>query len=157
MRVQTVSFNCVLKNNLGQLISSSFNQDVVTNAPDASTPHLAEFIDVLKVLKNGERRKIKIPAHRAYGLYNPNLSTTLSRNEVPRGSTLKVGDVVQINEQNQQIAYRVTACSRTDLTLDANHPLAGQDLEFDVEMVSSREEFDPELVEEYPGKNSNYC
>ena len=34
MRVQIVSFHCVLKNKLGHLISSSFNQDVVTSPPE---------------------------------------------------------------------------------------------------------------------------
>ena len=51
MRVQIVSFHCVLKNKLGQFISSSFNQDVTTSSLSPQSPLLPGFVEALKNLK----------------------------------------------------------------------------------------------------------
>ena len=148
MRVQIVSFHCVLKNKLGHLISSSFNQDVITTPNEDEPALLPEFVEALRLLKNGERRKISINADRAYGLYLPELVVTLSRKRLSRGAKLKKGDVVQgrLPSESEMRPFRVDSCSSTHVTLDANHPLAGQDLIFDVEMVSSREEVEPSFA-----------
>lgn len=145
MRVQIVSFRCVLKNKLGQFISSSFNQDVVTTASENDTPMLPEFVDALRLLKQGDRQEIKISADRAYGFYKPELVIEVSRKKLKNGSRLKTGDTIHGRLDHDQVlrSYRVDACTSEEVTLDANHPLAGQDLVFDVEMVSSHEELEP--------------
>jgi len=143
MRVQIVSFHCVLKNKLGEFISSSFNQDVATTAvSEKEKQMLPEFMEALRVLKKGERKKISIRADRAYGFYHPELSVEVPRKKLSNGARLKVGDTVKgsMTDDGKLHFFRVTECDSNKLTLDANHPLAGQDLEFDVEMVSSREE-----------------
>jgi FKBP-type peptidyl-prolyl cis-trans isomerase SlyD len=148
MRVQVVSFRCVLKNNLGHFISSSFNQEVVTNQEANETPMLPEFIEALRVLKNGERQKISISAERAYGFYQQNLVAQVSRKKITNGSHLEMGDIVTGAFAGDGVTrpYHVIACTSTNVMLDANHPLAGQDLVFDVEMVSSHEETDEPIL-----------
>ena len=146
MKVQIVSFHCVLKNNLGQFISSSFNQDVITNPQPGEVSMLPGFADALKTLKKGEKREITLTADQAYGFYDPNLVVDIPRSKLSRGKQLKLGDAVQgkfLSDQSPR-DYRVSSCSSKTVSLDGNHPLAGQDLVFNVEITSSREEFEPD-------------
>lgn len=156
MRVQIVSFRCVLKNKLGQFISSSFNQDVVTTPDENSSPMLPEFVEALRLLKQGDRQKISISADRAYGFYKPELVIEVPRKKLKNGSRLKAGDTIHGRLDHDQVlrSYRVNACTSEKVTLDANHPLAGQDLVFDVEMVSSHEELDSTPASEFTGRHA---
>ena len=144
MRVQIVSFHCVLKNKLGHFISSSFNQDVCTSPPETGSDAIPGFIKELKKLKVGKKKKIHVPAEEAYGFYNLELTAQVPRSKVIQGAFLKEGDFVNahLSEKVGHKTYRVTAAAQNMLTLDANHPLAGQDLVFEVELTSSREELE---------------
>ena len=153
MRVQIVSFHCVLKNKLGHLISSSFNQDVVTSPPEnldekpSQIQALAGFIEGLQGIKTGEKKRIEVDAKEAYGFYNSKLLIEIPRSKLEKGKYLKVGDSVRANitDDCQLRSYRVVSADRRSVTLDGNHPLAGQDLVFDVEVTSAREENEPEF------------
>ena len=144
MRVQIVSFRCVLKNKLGQFISSSVNQEVVTTAShDDEDAILPDLVEGLRGLKKGQKRKINVAAERAYGFYDPKLVVEVSRTEIPRGRQLRAGDSVKGNFAGEgRMAFRVVSATSAYVMLDGNHPLAGQDLVFDVEVTSSRTEFE---------------
>ena len=162
MRVQIVSFHCVLKNKLGHFISSSFNQDVCTSPPDEGSDAIPGFIKALKKLKVGKKKEIHVPAEEAYGFYNLDLIAQVSRSKVLQGASLKEGDFVNafLSDKVGHKTYRVTSAGRNSLTLDANHPLAGQDLVFEVELTSSREEEEFDDEEEYLGmlaEKSLFC
>ena len=147
MRVQIVSFHCVLKNKLGQFISSSFNQDVTTSSLAPQAPMLPGFIDALKNLKKGEKREISLSADQAYGFYDPSLVMDIPRSKLSRGKQLRTGDVVHGMFKSDQTPrdYRVASCSSQSVSLDGNHPLAGQDLIFNVEVTACHEEFEPDF------------
>lgn len=155
MRVQIVSFRCTLKNTLGEFISSSTNQDVVTTPElQDSAAALPGFTMALKDLKLGDKKKIFVPAEQAYGFYNPELCIEVSRSELARGQKLKVNDEVKgrLTEDQQFRSFRVTQANPLNVTLDANHPLAGQDLEFDVEITDFHEEPKTDDVQFRPGR-----
>ncbi len=148
MRVHVVSFHCVLKNKLGQFISSSFNHDVTTTSSLAPQPAmLPGFIEALRELKKGEKREIMLTADQAYGFYDPKLVINIPRSKLSRGQQLKAGDTVQgmFHSDSSPRFYRVAECSPRSVSLDGNHPLAGQDLIFDIEVTASREEFEPDV------------
>lgn len=90
MRVQIVSFHCVLKNKLGQLISTSFNQDVATSCSSSQTPMLPGFVEALKTLKKGEKKEIILTADQAYGFYDPKLVVDVPRSKLSRGDRKSV-------------------------------------------------------------------
>jgi FKBP-type peptidyl-prolyl cis-trans isomerase SlyD len=148
MRVQIVSFHCVLKNKLGHLISSSFNQDVSTTSLAPQSPMLSGFVEILKKLKIGDKREISLAADQAYGFYDPDLVFQISRSKIYRGKQLKVGDTIHgvFNGDQSPREYRVASCSQKNVFLDGNHPLAGQDLVFNVEITSCHEEYEPDLA-----------
>ncbi len=137
MGIQVVSFHCVLKDKLGRIISSTFNQNVMTDGPrDADT--LTALVEGLQDLEKGEKRRISLRADQAYGFYNPKLVITCPLEEMFAETPIKLGENVTYVKNGKRTAYRVTGLSSDSVTLDANHPLAGQDLVFEIEATEAR-------------------
>ncbi|MGZ3687673.1 MAG: FKBP-type peptidyl-prolyl cis-trans isomerase [Bdellovibrionota bacterium] len=146
-KAQIVSFHCILRNRVGQIISSSFNQDMLTQ-PDASGPLLRGLADGLMNLRRGEKRRISLSAKEAYGFYDPNLVMDISRKKLIHGDDLKVGQEILTQDDDQELrTFRVIRVSPGSVTLDGNHPLAGQDLIFDIEATSARDATPAEIAE----------
>ncbi len=84
----------------------------------------------------GENKTVTIPADQAYGDYQDEL-----RQEIPRQHFLtdiepEVGQRFRVNQKgNEAMLVSVVEVSESSITLDANHPLAGEDLTFDIELV----------------------
>lgn len=157
MRIQIVSFHCTVKNNLGQVLSTSTNQDVVTTLDEKEVSILPGFASALQGLKQGEKRRVKLSAEQAYGLYDPELQIAIPRSKLARGKELKIEDQVVgrfTNEKTPRV-FRVVSEDSKKVLLDGNHPLAGQDLVFDIEVTSAREEIEkaPEQFEFFSEKH----
>lgn len=148
MRVQIVSFNCVLKNNLGQFISSSFNQEIATTPDPDQAAMLPGLVQALQRLKKGERETIRLKATEAYGWYQPDLCVTVPRKDLPQSRKWTLGQAVQLTPmgESKPRTYRVTHLDSVNVTVDGNHPLAGQDLIFDLHVLDSRTEADVPLA-----------
>ena len=147
MGAQVVSFRCVLSDRVGKVISSTFNQDVITQAegPGAFLKGLAEG---LKDLIKGERRRIQVSADQAYGFYDLEMVLVSTREKLIHGHALKVGDEVpHPSWKGKARVFRVIQADRHSVTLDGNHPLAGQDLVFEIEATDAREATLAELAE----------
>ncbi len=87
-------------------------------------------------MKTGDKKEAaKIPADQAY-TYHEDLVVEIPRAEFPEYITPEVGQQLQAQQPDGQIMV-VTVVSFTDdsVTLDGNHPLAGKDLFFDLEIV----------------------
>ena len=84
----------------------------------------------------GESRKVSILAEDAYGPYNNDLVAVAPRSQVPPELELSLGMILQVRSTEGGIARAVVrGITETDITLDLNHPLAGQDLVFEIELV----------------------
>ncbi len=87
-------------------------------------------------MKVGESKKVSIPAEDAYGPYNNALVASAPRSQVPPDLDVAIGMFLQVRSAEGQIARAmVRDLTETDITLDRNHPLAGQDLTFEIEVV----------------------
>ncbi len=158
MRVQIVSFRCVLKNKLGQFISSSFNHEVLTAPSEGSVEPtssmaanaLPGLIAELNKLKKGQKKQVCLNADQAYGFYDLSLVSDVPRSQIMNGRHLKVGDYLRGSFAADGVTrmYRITSANARSLILDANHPLAGQDLVFDVEMIASRAASPADLLDD---------
>ncbi|MHC4644574.1 MAG: FKBP-type peptidyl-prolyl cis-trans isomerase, partial [Planctomycetota bacterium] len=72
----------------------------------------------------------------AFGPYHEELVRTIERNKFPEGLAPEVGQRLNLNESDgREIVVTVTDSSESSVTLDANHPLAGEDLIFDIELI----------------------
>jgi len=138
MKPQIVSFHCVVKDKMGRVISSTYNKDVLTY--DGSQPEILRgLVQGLQDLREGEKRRIVVPAKEAYGFYDPGQVVHCSREGlVSRKPSMKLGDKVMLSGDNKKHIYRVTEIFGDQVTLDANHPLAGQDLVFEIEATAAR-------------------
>ncbi|PMB01015.1 peptidylprolyl isomerase [Fischerella thermalis CCMEE 5268] len=84
----------------------------------------------------GESKRTNIPADEAYGPYRPELVMVVDKERIPTDVSVEVGQMLQISQSNgQAIPVVVTEVSDSQITLDANHPLAGQELIFDIQLI----------------------
>jgi len=85
----------------------------------------------------GDKKRVEIGVDEAYGPSDSDRVLEVPLEELPADIPREVGITLAMQgPDGQQVPVRVIAVSDTAMTLDANHPLAGQDLVFDIELVS---------------------
>jgi peptidylprolyl isomerase len=85
----------------------------------------------------GEQKKINIAADDAYGQRNEQMVQDVPRSQLPADLMPQEGMALQAQQPDGNVVnLTVTAVSEDAITVDANHPLAGKDLNFDIELVS---------------------
>jgi len=95
------------------------------------------FDDGVTGMEVGEKKTINIPVEEAYGPKNEEMVVNFPRANFPEDLNPEVG--MQLNMTNgsgQVIPVVIVEVGEEEVILDANHPLAGQDLVFDLELVS---------------------
>ncbi len=87
----------------------------------------------------GEEKTVRIPSDEAYGPYRDEMVLTVQRDQFPPDIDPQVGQALQVQQSTgESLIVTVSEVSETAVKLDANHPLAGQDLTFDIELVEIR-------------------
>ena len=84
----------------------------------------------------GETKTAEVPADEAYGPHKPELMVEFPRDRIPPGVSADVGQELQLQSADGR-AMPAVVVEKSDaaITLDANHPLAGKDLTFELELV----------------------
>lgn len=83
-----------------------------------------------------ESKTVTIPAAEAYGEHSEENLITFEKNQIPEGMDPKLGDMLNLQDpEGRNIPVRVHAIAEESLTLDANHPMAGKDLVFEIQLV----------------------
>ena len=84
----------------------------------------------------GEKKSVTITAGDAFGDYDETKVFTVPRSDVPADLNPEIGDqLVLANDDDEEIGVTVTGISEDSITFDANHPLAGEDLTFQLELI----------------------
>lgn len=83
----------------------------------------------------GEEKKVTIPADEAYGPHRPELMVEVDRAQFPADLRPEIGQQLQLSRDGQVFVVTVRDLSDGSVLLDGNHPLAGQDLTFALELV----------------------
>lgn len=84
----------------------------------------------------GDAKSVRIPAEEAYGSRHEQLVQEVPRSALPEGIEPTVGMRLQTpGPDGQPIQLVVTAVGEETITVDGNHPLAGEALNFDIELV----------------------
>lgn len=136
-----VSINYTLKNKDGEIIDSSNGSDALQFITGRGflIPGLEKELEGKQA---GDKFSCEIPAKEAYGEYQDSLKVTVSKAQFDTDVEIEVG--MQFQAGMGQIVT-VTEVKENEVVIDANHPLAGQNLFFDVEVVSVREATAEEL------------
>ena len=94
------------------------------------------FDDGVTGMTVGEKKTINIPFGEAYGPRNPEMVIDMPKDRFPSDMEITVGmPLVMSDGQGQQFQVTIVEIEEESVKLDANHPLAGQDLIFDLELV----------------------
>jgi peptidylprolyl isomerase len=93
------------------------------------------FDEAISGMSPGEEKTVTIPAGQAYGPRRDELMLVVPRDQFPDDIEPQVGQQLQMTQGNQVAVVTITGMAEENVTLDANHPLAGQDLTFDLELV----------------------
>lgn len=136
MSRRTITFHFVLKDATGRVIDTSRG-----GAPMPFTEGADQIIEGLEEsllrMAAGEKRTVVVPPERAYGPRDAALVQKVPRARLPVGD-LKVGDRFQTGPDRQAPIVTVRAIEGDEVLLDANHPMAGLELHFEVEVVAVR-------------------
>lgn len=95
------------------------------------------FDDGVTGMSIGDKKTIVIPAAEAYGEHSSENTVSMERSQIPSHIELALGASLNMHQdEGQVVEVVITDLTETHVTLDANHPLAGKDLTFDLELVS---------------------
>ena len=85
-----------------------------------------------------DKKTVTIKAKDAYGDYDIKLIFKVDRSKLP-APEIKIGDMFEVGQEGNFAPVSITAINGDEITLDGNHPLAGEDLTFAVELVEKRQ------------------
>ncbi|MCC7569205.1 MAG: peptidylprolyl isomerase [Candidatus Methanofastidiosa archaeon] len=98
---------------------------------------LPAFDKEVRGMEVGDTKTFQIPAEDAYGVYNETFVKTVPRSIVPEGVVLEEGMPVLVGETEEDaIQFFVKEMTEDSVVLDGNHPLAGEDLTFAIEVMA---------------------
>ena len=94
------------------------------------------FEEAVTGMEPGDKKTTTIPADEAYGHRREDMVVTVAKEHLPEGVEPKVGEILQMSSgDDQTFNVVVSEIGEDPIVLDANHPLAGEDLTFDIELV----------------------
>lgn len=94
------------------------------------------FEEAVVGMSPGESRRQVVPATEAYGPARPDMKVEVDREMIPDELELFVGQELEIEDQEGRVNnVVVSGLTEKTVTLDGNHPLAGKDLQFQIELV----------------------
>jgi FKBP-type peptidyl-prolyl cis-trans isomerase SlyD len=143
MSRQHITFHYTLRDETGRVLDTSAG-----GQPMAFVEGAGQIIEGLEEpltqMSSGEKRRVTVPPERGYGRHDPALVQKVPRARLPVDE-VRVGDRFQTGPDRQAPVVTVRGIEGDEVLLDANHPLAGQQLHFDVEVVARRDATREEL------------
>lgn len=134
---RVVTFHYTLRDPQGRVLDTSAGGEPVTYLEGAG--QIIDGLDEqLRMANPGEKARVVVAAAKAYGQHDPAQVQRVKRGLLPVEGELKVGDQFQAGNDRYAPTVTVRAIEGDEVLLDANHPLAGVDLTFDVEIVGAR-------------------
>jgi FKBP-type peptidyl-prolyl cis-trans isomerase SlyD len=134
---RVLTFHYTLRDSSGRVLDTSAGGDAITYLEGAG--QIIEGLEEqLRAVHAAAKLKVEVPAAKAYGERDPDQVQRVNRGLLPVEGELKVGDSFRAGEDRHAPVVTVAGFAGEDVLLDANHPLAGVDLTFDVEVLSIR-------------------
>lgn len=143
LQTRVIAFNYVLKNAQGDLLDKS-----ELNQPMPFMEGMQQILPALEAvmvkMNEGDKQNVNLAAKDAYGEFKAEMIMEVPKAELAH-IKLELGSHLQLQLEKQVKVVKVTKIGDTHITLDGNHPLAGVDLNFDVEIVLIRQATDEEM------------
>ena len=101
-------------------------------------------------MKMGEEKSIKVDSKEGYGERDEKLVQIVSRDQIPENIELKEGLVLRANKDDGDIVeFTVKSFDEKEVVFDLNHPLAGEDLNFETKVVDIRDATEQEIAHKH--------
>jgi len=121
--------------NDGTIFDSSYDSDPL-EFTIGNGEIIPGFEDAIVGMQEGDKKNVAVASEQAYGDYKEERKIEIERSQLPEDITPEVGMVLQMDTPNNRTLYvTVVDIGEEALTLDANHPLAGKDLNFEIELL----------------------
>ena len=139
---RVVSLNILLKDQHGEILSDNLQgpPQVYRHGAGMILPRLEQYLSGMKV---DEEAEFWIPCERAFGLHEPGLVLSISKEDLETHESIRPGDQIRIFDGTEGL---VRSVSEKGIVLDANHPLAGKDLHYHVRVIDIREAVEDDLL-----------
>lgn len=136
---KVVTLNFTLKDQDGIILDSTSGEQPFSylSGHQNILPKLESEIDTMLI---GSKRNISISAFDAYGEYNEDIVQVVGKNEFPPEFLLEVGmEYIASAPDGTKMPFTIIDVDEENVTIDFNHPLAGKDLNFEVELLNVRD------------------
>lgn len=142
---KVVTFEYTLKNDSGEILDTSANHAplVYIHGTGNIIPGLESELEGKKI---GDKFQATIAPEDAYGVRYDELIQKIDREKLAHLDTIEVGMQLQAYDEDGMQILTIIEVSDKDVTLDGNHPLAGETLHFDVEVTGIREATEEEAM-----------
>ena len=122
--------------NDGREFDSSRERDPLEFTIDSGQV-IAGFNEAVSGMSVGDSKSVTIPADQAYGEHNPEMVQDVPRSAIPSDIELQEGMILSArNPEGRNLNFKVVDFNDEKVTVDGNHPLAGEDLTFELELVA---------------------
>jgi FKBP-type peptidyl-prolyl cis-trans isomerase SlyD len=134
---RVVTFHYTLRNDANKLLDTSSGGEPISFLEGSGL--IIDGLDhELRSWQPGQKGFVVVPAAQGYGERDPQQVRKVPRHVLPVEGDLKVGDQFQTAPDRGAPVVTVVGIEEDGVVLDANHPLAGVDLNFEVELVAAR-------------------
>lgn len=131
----TVRVHYTGKLNNGEIFDSSVDRDPLQFTVGAGQM-IPGFDKAVEGMELNQQKTVTMGPDDAYGPVNKDLFHKVERTQLPEDLKPEVGQVLMAGSPDgREMQVRVTEVAEDNITIDANHPLAGQDLTFDIQVV----------------------
>ncbi|MCL1864632.1 MAG: peptidylprolyl isomerase [Spirochaetes bacterium] len=141
---KVVTFEYTLKNDSGEIIDSSTNGTPITYIHGSGNiiPGLETELEGKKV---GDKFHASIEPEDGYGIRYEELVQTIEKDRLSHLPKIEIGMQLQAYDEDGMQILTIVDIADNEVTLDGNHPLSGQKLHFDVEIIDMREATEDEI------------
>ena len=136
MKGRTVNVHYVGTFDDGTEFDNSRTRGQTLNFTVGSGQMISGFNDAVVGMTQGETKKITLAPEQAYGLHNPEATSVVPKEAFGADFPFEIGGMVQGNGPQGPFLAKIESVTDTEVTLDLNHPLAGKELNFEIELVS---------------------
>lgn len=141
---QVVELSYVLKNSTGEELDRADQNDPLAylHGHGNIVPGLEDALEGLKV---GDKKSVVVPPDEGYGEVNPDLRLKIDRSHFPKDQKIEPGMQFVAEMGGGHVPFLVHKVEGDMVFVDGNHPLAGETLHFDVEVIGVRDATKEEL------------
>ncbi len=143
-----VGFSFILTNQDGEILDQSYPGEplMYLHGAENIVPGLEKEMENMEI---GQSKKVQVVPEEAYGLFDDTLLFQVPRMNFPPDAVLEAGMQFQSEDENGIMNIVVKEVKEDVVHVDANHPLAGETLNFDVTVESIRAATPQELIHKH--------